>query len=36
VCVNLVPLPGTLPLMGGGLLFLWMVGLYQRLLASPG
>jgi hypothetical protein len=36
VHVELVPLPGTLPLMGGGLLFLWMVGLYQRLLASPG
>jgi hypothetical protein len=36
VCVNLVPLPGTLPLMGGGLLFLWMIGFYQRLLASPG
>jgi hypothetical protein len=36
VCVNLVPLPGTLPLVGGGLLFLGMVGFYQRLLASPG
>jgi hypothetical protein len=36
VCVNLVPLPGTLPLMGGGLLFLWMIGSYRRLLASPG
>jgi hypothetical protein len=36
VHVELVPLPGTLPLMGGGLLFLWMVGFYQRLLASPG
>jgi hypothetical protein len=34
--VNLVPLPGTLPLMGGGLFFLWMIGFYQRLLASPG
>jgi hypothetical protein len=36
VCVNLVPLPGTLPLMGGGLLFLRLIGFYQRLLASPG
>jgi len=36
VCVNLVPLPGTLLLMGGGLFFLWMIGFYQRLLASPG
>jgi hypothetical protein len=36
VHVDLVPLPGTLPLMGGGLLFLWMIGFYQRRLAFPG
>ena len=36
VCVHLTPLPGTLPLMGGGLLFLGMIGFYRRLLAAPG
>jgi len=36
VHVHLVPLPGTLPLLGGGLLLLWMIGCYQRRLASPG
>jgi hypothetical protein len=34
--VALVPLPGTLPLMGGGLLCLWMIGFYQRFFASAG
>jgi len=33
--VHLVPLPGTLPLLGGGLIILLMVGFYQRRLASP-
>jgi hypothetical protein len=36
VHVGLVPLPGTLPLMGGGLFFLGMIGFYQRLRTSPG
>jgi hypothetical protein len=36
VHVDLVPLPGTLPLMSVGLLCLWMVGSYRRRLASPG
>ncbi|MGO9580832.1 MAG: hypothetical protein ACLP2P_15650 [Desulfobaccales bacterium] len=31
---NHVPLPGTLPLVGGGLLGLWMLGRYPRLFAS--
>jgi hypothetical protein len=35
-CVHPVPLPGTLPLMGGGLFLLGMIGFYQRPLASPG
>jgi hypothetical protein len=31
-----LPLPGTLPLVGGGLLYLWIRRLYQRFLASAG
>lgn len=29
-----LPLPGTLPLVGGGLLCLWLLGRYPRLFAS--
>jgi hypothetical protein len=36
VCVDRVPLPGTLPLMSGGLLGLWLVRSYRRRRASPG
>jgi hypothetical protein len=34
--VEAVPLPGTLPLVGGGLLCLLIPGFYQRLFASAG